>query len=111
VNVGRFGPYVQLGKTYASIPKGEEPLDVTLERAIEILDAKAMAEANKMIKEFSVDVQVLNGRYGPYIKAHGANVRIPKGKKAEELTLEECLQLYEEQKDKPKGKAPRKGKK
>lgn len=104
VNIGRFGPYVQLAKKFYSIPKGEDPYEVTLERALEIIAAKDLADANKIINEFNEDVTVLNGRWGPYIKAHGKNIKIPKGTDAKTLTLEDCLKLYEEQKDKPKGR-------
>ncbi len=104
VNIGRFGPYVQLAKKFYSIPKGEDPYEVTLERALEIIAAKDLADANKIIHEFNEDVTVLNGRWGPYIKAHGKNIKIPKDTEAKDLTLEDCLKLYEEQKDKPKGR-------
>ncbi len=104
VNIGRFGPYVQLSKKYYSIPKGEDPYKITLERALEIIAAKDLADANKIINEFNEDVTVLNGRWGPYIKAYGKNIKIPKEMEAKELTLEDCLKLFEEQKDKPKGR-------
>lgn len=103
VNIGRFGPYVQLGKKFYSIPKGEDPYSLPLERALEIIAAKDLADANKIIQEFNEDVTILNGRWGPYIKAHGKNIKImPKGTDPKTLTLEDCLKLYEEQKDKPK---------
>jgi len=104
VNIGRFGPYVQMAKKYYSIPKGEDPYDLQLDRALEIIAAKDLADANKLINKFNDDVQVLNGRWGPYIKAHGKNIKIPKDVEAKELTLEDCMKLYEEQKDKPKGR-------
>lgn len=106
-NIGRFGPYVQLAKEFFSIPKGEDPYSLTLERAIAIIDDKRNAEKNKLIKEFAPDVQVLNGRFGPYVKMKGENLKIPKDKKAEELTLEDCQALFEAQKDKPKKPAGR----
>jgi DNA topoisomerase-1 len=97
VNIGRFGPYVQHDKKYVSIPKEEDPYTITLPRAIELIEAKRIADANKTIKVFAEnpDVQVLNGRFGPYIKAGKKNVKIPKGKEPKELTLEECLTLAE----------------
>ena len=101
-NVGRFGPYVQEGKLFASIPKEEDPITITLERAVQLLTEKKIAEANKIIATLSEDCQVLRGRYGPYVKMNGINLRIPKDTDAETLTLEDCQQLYEEQKDKPK---------
>jgi DNA topoisomerase I len=102
VNIGRFGPYVQVGKTYFSIPKGEDPYSLTYERALEIIEAKRHAEANKLIADFGDDIQILRGRYGPYVKYKELNLRIPKDKDPEKLTLEDCHQLHEEQKDKPK---------
>lgn len=97
VNIGRFGPYVQHDKKYVSIPKEEDPYTLTFPRAIELIEAKRVADANKTIKVFpeNPDVQVLNGRFGPYIKAGKKNVKIPKGKQPNELTLEECLTLAE----------------
>lgn len=112
VNIGRFGPYVQLGKKYYSIPKGEDPYEVSLERALEIIKEKDIADANKIIQEFNEDVTILNGRWGPYIKAYGKNIKIlPKGTDPKTLTLEDCEKLYQEQKDKPKrGRGGRKKK-
>ncbi|MBS1950351.1 MAG: DNA topoisomerase I [Cytophagales bacterium] len=94
-NIGRFGPYVLHNKKFVSIPKGEDPYDITPQRAVELIQAKREADANKTIKVFAEnpEIQVLNGRFGPYIKAGKKNVKIPKGKKPEELTLEECVTL------------------
>ncbi|MCE2711251.1 MAG: type I DNA topoisomerase [Cryomorphaceae bacterium] len=95
VNIGRFGPYVQHGKSFTSIPKGEDPMEVTLERAIELVNEKRAEDANKTIKTFDErdDVQLLNGKWGPYLKIGKNNYKLPKDKKAEELTLEECLEI------------------
>lgn len=97
VSIGRFGPYVLHDKKYVSIPKGEDPYTITPQRAIELIEAKRVADANKTIKTFAEnqDIQVLNGRFGPYIKAGKKNVKIPKGKVPADLTLEECLTLAE----------------
>ncbi len=97
INIGRFGPYVLHDKKFISIPKEENPYVVTPERAIELIEAKRIADANKLIKAFdeNPDIQVLNGRFGPYIKAGKKNVKIPKGKVPAELTLEECVTLAE----------------
>lgn len=94
-NVGRFGPYVQHNKKYVSIPKGEDPYTITGERALELIQNKREADANKTIKTFegNDEIQVLNGRFGPYIKAGKKNVKIPKDRVPAELTLEECLEL------------------
>lgn len=95
VAIGRFGPYVQHDKKFVSIPKGEDPYTITLERSIELIQQKRIADANRTIKVFAEnpDIQVLNGRFGPYIKAGKKNVKIPKDKDPKELTLEECVEL------------------
>lgn len=97
VSVGRFGPYVKHGSKFVSIRKqdGDDPLKITLERAIELIVNKQQQEANQIIKQFEEqkDLQILNGRYGPYIKFGTRNIKIPKGKTPEDLTLEECLEL------------------
>jgi DNA topoisomerase-1 len=97
INIGRFGPYVLHDKKFISIPKGEDPYVITHERAVELIKAKRESDANKLIKSFDShpDIQILNGRFGPYIKAGKKNVKIPKGKAPEELTLEECITLAE----------------
>lgn len=95
VNIGRFGPYVLHDKKFVSIPKTDDPYTITAERAIDLIHAKRESDANKTIKLFeeNPDIQILNGRFGPYIKAGKKNVKIPKGKEPAELTLEECLTL------------------
>ena len=100
-NAGRFGPYVQLGKLFVSIPKEEDLMTISLERAIELIQEKKQEEANKIVKQFEErdDVQVLNGRYGAYLKIGKLNFRIPKDKEAAALTLEDCLSIAENQKD------------
>lgn len=104
VNIGRFGPYVQLGKEFFSIPKGEDAYEVTAERAAEIIAEKREIEKNKLIKEIAEDIQVLNGRWGPYVKMRGKNLKIAKGVEPTSLTLEDCEKMFVEQKDKPKGR-------
>jgi DNA topoisomerase I len=95
VNIGRFGPYVLHDKKFVSIPKTDDPYEISLSRAVELIQAKREADANKLIKEFAgnSEIQVLNGRFGPYIKAGKKNVKIPKGKDPASLTLEECIAL------------------
>ncbi|MCK6618551.1 MAG: type I DNA topoisomerase [Cyclobacteriaceae bacterium] len=95
VGIGRFGPYVLHDKKYVSIPKEDDPYTVTYDRCIELIQNKRVADANKTIKVFdeNPDIQVLNGRFGPYIKAGKKNVKIPKDKNPKELTLEECVAL------------------
>lgn len=97
VNIGRFGPYVMHDKKFVSIPKEEDPYTITPERAVELIKEKRVADANKTIKLFeeNPDIQILNGRFGPYIKAGKKNVKIPKGKVPAELTLAECVELAE----------------
>jgi len=95
VNIGRFGPYVLHDKKFVSIPKDQDPYAIELAKAVELIENKRVADANKTIKLFdeNPDIQVLNGRFGPYIKAGKKNVKIPKGKEPASLTLEECLTL------------------
>lgn len=97
VSIGRFGPYVLHDKKFVSIPKDHDPYTITLEKAVELIQAKRVADANKTIKVFAEnpEIQVLNGRFGPYIKAGKKNVKIPKGKIPADLTLEECVTLAE----------------
>ncbi|MGI8893313.1 MAG: DNA topoisomerase, partial [Bacteroidia bacterium] len=98
-NVGRFGPYILHNKVFYSIPKGEDPLDITFERAVEIIEAKRKAEREKLIKTFPErdDTQVLKGRYGPYISFGERNLRIPKGVEPSSLTLEQILDIEKTQ--------------
>lgn len=95
IGKGRFGPYVKYGDKYYNIAKGTDPLTLTIEGAIEIIKAKDEAESKKIIREFEENktIQVLNGQYGPYIKAGKRNVKIPKGTDPATLTLEDCLKL------------------
>ena len=99
IGVGRFGPYVLHAKTYTSIPKDEDPMALTLERAIEIIEAKRAVVANSHLRSFEEEpeLEVLNGRYGPYIKYKGSNYRIPKERHtdAASLTLDECMKFVE----------------
>src|SRR3982074_3306783 len=92
-NVGRFGPYVKYGSKYASL-KEDDPYTVTLERAREGISLKQEADANRIIQDFPAEgIQVLNGRYGPYITDRKKNAKIPKDRDPRALTLEECPAL------------------
>ncbi len=92
-NVGRFGPYVKYGSKYVSL-KEDDPYTVTLERALEVIRLKQEADANRLILDFPDDgIQVLNGRYGPYITDKKKNAKIPKDREPKSLTLEECRSL------------------
>jgi len=92
-NVGRFGPYVKYGSKYASL-KEDDPYTVTLERAREVIRLKKEADANRIIQDFPAEgIQVLNGRYGPYVTDRKKNAKIPKERDPKSLTLEECRAL------------------
>ena len=94
VAIGRFGPYVKFGAKYVSLKDPDDPYTVTLERALEAIEAKKLADANRIIIDFGVDdIQVLNGRYGPYITDRQRNARIPKERDPKSMTLEECRAL------------------
>jgi len=92
-NVGRFGPYVKYGAKYVSL-KIDDPYEITPERALEVIREKEIADANRLILDFpDAGIQVLNGRYGPYITDKSRNAKIPKDKDPKSLTLEECQAL------------------
>jgi DNA topoisomerase-1 len=92
-NIGRFGPYVRYANKFVSI-KGDDPYTITLERALQLIAEKKIADANRLILDFpDAGIQVLNGRYGPYITNKQKNAKIPKDKVPKELTLEECQAL------------------
>ena len=83
-NVGRFGPYVKYGSKYVSL-KEDDPYEVTLERALEVIRLKQEADANRLITDFPDDgIQVLNGRYGPYVTDKKKNAKIPKDRDPED---------------------------
>ncbi|MBN1301111.1 MAG: type I DNA topoisomerase [Melioribacteraceae bacterium] len=96
--IGRFGPYVRHKSKFYSLGKDYDPHIITLEEAIEVIDAKRKSDAEKFIKSFeeNSDFQILNGRWGPYLKAGKINVRIPKDVNPSDLTYEDCLRLVEE---------------
>ena len=100
IGTGRFGPYVLHNRKYVSIPKEEDPMTITLERAIELIKEKREAEQKRHIKTFEEDskLELLNGRYGPYIAYDGKNYRLPKNKmdNVEELTYDECMTIIKE---------------
>ena len=108
VNIGRFGPYVQVGKRFCSIPKEEDPMSISLERAIELDTLKQEEAAKALIKTFAEnpDVQLLNGRYGAYLKIGKDNFKLPKDCQPETLTLEACLEIAANQPTKTVKKRP-----
>ncbi len=97
IGAGRFGPYVLHNRKYVSLPKGEDPMTVTLDTAISLIEEKRKQEEQRHIKAFAEEpkLEILNGRYGPYIAYDGKNYRLPKPvhDKAAELTLEECMEI------------------
>ena len=114
VAIGRFGPYVQIGKEYFSI-KEDDPYTITLERAKEIVKAEKEKKTKALIKRFEPKededvIEIREGRYGPYIKAGKVNAKIPKDTDPTTLTLEQCQELIEEAKKKPKRKWKKKKK-
>jgi DNA topoisomerase-1 len=93
-NIGRFGPYIKYGAKYVSLKPPDDPYTVTLERALEVIRLKKEADANRIILDFGVDnIQVLNGRYGPYITDGKRNARIPKDTDPKSVTLELSREL------------------
>jgi len=92
-SVGRFGPYIRYGDKYVSM-KEDDPYTVELPRALELIAEKIIADANRLILDFEAEgIQVLNGRYGPYITNKEKNARVPKDREPKSLTLEECIEL------------------
>jgi DNA topoisomerase-1 len=103
-NIGRFGPYVKYGSKYVSL-KEDDPYKVTLERALEVIRLKQEADANRIIADFGVDnIQVLNGRYGPYITDGKKNAKVPKDREPKSVTLEECRALLAQAPERGKGR-------
>lgn len=97
VAVGRFGPYLKHGKTFVSIPKDIAPLEITHDQAVELIEAKRKADEQKVIKTFAEEpeLQVLNGRFGPYISYKKQNYKIPRKTDPASLTLEDCRAIVE----------------
>ncbi|MCK5692923.1 MAG: type I DNA topoisomerase, partial [Bacteroidales bacterium] len=97
IGVGKYGPYVRHKSKFYSLAKTDDPFTIETERAIEIIIEKRAQEENRNIKQFDEEpgLLVLNGRYGPYISFNKKNYRIPKSRKPEELTLEECREIIE----------------
>ncbi|WP_027081111.1 DNA topoisomerase I [Luteimonas mephitis] len=97
VGIGRFGPFAKRGSVYASLKKEDDPYTIDLARAVFLIEEKEEIARNRIIKEFDgSDIQVLNGRYGPYISDGKLNGRIPKDREPASLTLAEVVQLMEE---------------
>ena len=93
-SVGRFGPYVRYGDKYVSIRGDDDPYTILLPRALELIEAKKIEDAARIIQDFEEEgIQVLNGRYGPYVTDKKKNARVPKDREPKSLTLEECKEL------------------
>lgn len=110
IGAGRFGPYVMHDKKYVSLPKGEDPMTVTLETAIQLIEEKRAQEKQRHVKSFEEDskIEILNGRYGIYLAYDGKNFRLTKEQqaKAADLTYEECMEVVKTAPASPKRKAP-----
>ena len=106
IGTGRFGPYVLHDKKYVSLPKEADPMTISIEECIQLIEDKRKQETQRHLKSFEEDpkLEVLNGRYGPYLAYDGKNYRLPKAMhaKAAELTLEECMHVIETQNAKKK---------
>ena len=111
IGMGRFGAYVLYNKQYVSLPKDADPLTITLDEAIVLIEEKKSQEQQRHIKTFEEDamMEVLNGRYGPYISYDGQNYRLPKPfhARAAELTYEECKRIVDETPVRPTAKVKR----
>jgi DNA topoisomerase-1 len=110
VAIGRFGPYVKHKSAFYSLAKTDDPASVDAERAVELIEEKRKKEKERVIRIFEEDpdVQVLNGRYGPYIAIGKSNYRIPKSTDPASLTLEQCREIAAKSDAAPK--TPGKGK-
>ena len=108
VAIGRFGPYVRIDNQFVSLPKTENPLQVSLETAISLIEKKREEDRKKELKSFDEDpdLKVLNGRYGPYISYKKQNYKIPKKQDPMALTREDCLALIASEEG--KGRSTRK---
>jgi len=109
IGVGHYGPYVKHNGKYVSIPKEISPTAISLQEAIDLIVAQRESEAKKVLKTFDEepDIKVMNGRYGPYIVYKKQNVKIPKGKDAEALTLEECREIVADESNISRGSTRR----
>ena len=105
MGVGRFGPYVLHNKVYVSLPKAADPMTITLEEAEQLILEKRQKEMERHLKKFEEEpeLEILNGRYGPYITYKGSNYKIPKDIVPQDLTLKSCLELIKAQNEKEPG--------
>lgn len=105
--IGRFGPYIKFGSLFVSIPKDKDLFEITLPEALEMIAAKEKAESEKLIKSFKEDeeLEILKGRWGPYIAKGKAYYKIPKGTEAEKMTYEDVMAIIEKAGPAPAKKA------
>ena len=110
VAIGRFGPYIRHDGSFYSLPKTDDPMEVSAERAIEIIEEKREAERNRLICNLGEnnEIQVLNGRFGPYFTSDKINYKIPKGVLGETLSYNECLEIINNTTPTAKKRFPRK---
>ena len=109
VAIGRFGPYIRHDSTFYSLPKTDDPMEVSTERAIEIIEEKREVEKNRIIQTLGEngEIQVLNGRFGPYFTCDKVNYKIfPKGTDPLTLTFERCQELMAAQPEAANKKKP-----
>ncbi len=108
IGAGRFGPYIKYGAAYVTLPKTFDPLTISFEEAAELIIEKRKAEAERIIKTFDNEpaMQVLNGRFGPYIAYNGSNYKLPKNVTPAELSLEECQEIVKKQQESGKSTTP-----
>ena len=106
IGVGKFGPYARHMKKFYSLENSDDPLEINLGRAIELINKKREQDRNKVIRKFEENpgLQILNGKWGPYISLDKKNFRIPKSMKAEELSYDNCLEIIEKAKKTKKKK-------
>ena len=112
VGVGRFGPYVRHNNVYVSIPKGTDPMEITLEESIELIEKKRKTEEERHIKRFEdTDLEVLNGRFGPYICYKKKNYKLPKtlATAPADLTYSQCMEIVLKQDEKDASSTPKRG--
>lgn len=104
--VGRFGPYIRHDNKFVSIKKQFDPHTITIDEAIQVIDAKRVSDSEKFIKVFDEDptFQILNGRWGPYLKAGNKNIKLPKDRDPSSLTFEECVELANNKEETGKSK-------
>ncbi len=112
VGIGRFGPYIQHSGVYVSLPKTLDPMEVTLDEAEQLILEKRAKDAQRHIKKFEEepDLEIMNGRYGPYIAYKGTNYKIPKDIVPTDLNLKSCMELIKIQ-DEKAATSPAKGRK